>query len=79
MSTNPPSSEDALSPKSSPSQRETLPQAENPECQPPLHTIDPTHQLLSIHHSLFEEEEDEENCRNRIAERSGELIAAGEC
>lgn len=79
LSPNPPSSEDALSPKSSPSQRDPVPQAENTECQPPSLTIPPTHQLLSIHHTLFEEEEDEEHRRNRLAERPGELIAAGEC
>lgn len=79
LSPNPPSSEDALSPKSSPSQRDPLPQAENTECQPPSLTIAPAHQLLSIHHTLFEEEEDEENRRNRLSERPGELIVAGEC
>uniref|UniRef100_A0A3B3WV28 Pannexin n=1 Tax=Poecilia mexicana TaxID=48701 RepID=A0A3B3WV28_9TELE len=77
VSPNPPSSEDALSPKSSPAQIELLPPAENPE--PPLLTKAPTHQLLSIHHTLFEEEEDAENRRGRLEERPGELIAAGEC
>lgn len=79
VSPNPPSSEDTLSPKSSPAPREPLTQAENPECQPPPLTRAPTHQLLSMHHTLFEEEEDEENRRDRLAERPGELIAAGEC
>lgn len=79
VSPNPPSSEDALSPKPSPPPREPLSQAENPEPQPPLLTRAPTHQLLSIHHTLFEEDEDEENRRDRLAERPGELIAAGEC
>lgn len=79
VSPNPPSSEDALSPKSSTPPRDLLAQAQNPECQPPPLTIAPTHQLLSIHHTLFEEEEDEENRSNSLAERPGELIAAGEC
>uniref|UniRef100_A0A8C9XB38 Pannexin n=4 Tax=Percidae TaxID=8165 RepID=A0A8C9XB38_SANLU len=83
VSPNPPSSEDALSPKSSPppppSPREPPTQTENPERQPPPLTRAPTHQLLSIHHTLFEEEEDEEHRRDRLAERPGELIAAGEC
>lgn len=79
VSPNPPSSEDPLSPKSSPPTREPLAQTENPECQPPPLTRAPTHQLLSIHHTLFEEEEDAENRRDRLAERPGELIAAGEC
>lgn len=79
VSPNPPSSEDPLSPKSSPPQREPLAPTENPECQPPPLTRAPTHQLLSIHHTLFEEDEDEQNRRDRLAERPGELIAAGEC
>lgn len=79
VSPNPPSSEDALSPKSSTPPRDLLAQAQNPECQPPPLTIAPTHQLLSIHHTLFEEEEDEENRRDDLAQRPGELIAAGEC
>lgn len=81
MSPNPPSSEDALSPKSSPPPIEHLAQGENPESHtpPPLLTRAPTHQLLSIHHTLFEEDEDEENRRDRLSERAGELIAAGEC
>lgn len=79
VSPNPPSSEDALSPKSSPPPVVPLAQAENPKCQSPPLTIAPAHQLLSIHHTLFEEEEDEEHRRNRLAERPGELIAAAEC
>uniref|UniRef100_A0A8D3ADS3 Pannexin n=1 Tax=Scophthalmus maximus TaxID=52904 RepID=A0A8D3ADS3_SCOMX len=79
VSPNPPSSEDPLSPKASPTPREPLIQAENPESQTPPLTRAPTHQLLSIHHTLFEEEEDEEHRRDRLAERPGELIAAGEC
>uniref|UniRef100_UPI0037E8D5A2 pannexin-2 isoform X2 n=1 Tax=Semicossyphus pulcher TaxID=241346 RepID=UPI0037E8D5A2 len=79
VSPNPPSSEDALSPKSSPPPRDPVTQTENPESQPPPLTRAPTHQLLSIHHTLFEEEEDEEHRRDRLAERPGELIAAGEC
>lgn len=78
VSPNPPSSEDPLSPKSSPP-REPPTQSENPESQPLPLPRAPTHQLLSIHHTLFEKEEDEENRRDRLAERPGELIAAGEC
>ncbi|KAM9815109.1 pannexin-2 [Syngnathus typhle] len=78
-SPNPPSSEDPLSPKPSPPLREPVTQVENLESQPPTLTRAPTHQLLSIHHTLFEEEEDEENRRDRLAGRPGELIAAGEC
>ncbi|XP_060892611.1 pannexin-2 [Labrus mixtus] len=78
VSPNPPSSEDALSPKSSPPEP-LLQTVENPESQPPPLTIAPTHQLLSIHHTLFEEDEGEETRRDRLAERPGELIAAGEC
>ncbi|XP_029290674.1 pannexin-2 isoform X2 [Cottoperca gobio] len=95
VSPNPPSSEDPLSPKSSPPPpplpspppppppppppRDPLTQTENPECQPPPLTRAPTHQLMSIHHTLFEGEEDEEHRRDRLAERPGELITAGEC
>ncbi|CAL1595587.1 unnamed protein product [Knipowitschia caucasica] len=78
LSPNPPSSEDALSPKSSPSQRDPLPEAASIECLSPPLTIAPAHQLLGIHHNLYEEEEDEESRRRNLAERSGELIAAGE-
>ncbi|KAL4006030.1 hypothetical protein ACER0C_005743 [Sarotherodon galilaeus] len=78
VSPNPPSSEDALSPKSSPQQLGPSTQKENAESQPPPLTRAPTHQLLSMHHTLFEEEEDESG-RDRLAERPGELIAAGEC
>lgn len=78
VSPNPPSSEDALSPKSSPQQLGPSTQKENAESQPPPLTRAPTHQLLSMHRTLFEEEEDESG-RDRLAERPGELIAAGEC
>ncbi|XP_028306638.1 pannexin-2 [Gouania willdenowi] len=79
VSPNPPSSEDALSPKSSPPQSEPLLLKENPEPQPPPLTRVATHQLLGIHHTLFEEEEDEKSRRGTLAQRPGELIAAGEC
>ncbi|KAM7414209.1 hypothetical protein PAMA_019161 [Pampus argenteus] len=79
VSPNPLSSEDPLSPKPSPPPRDPLNQVENSEVQPPPLARAPTHQLLSIHHTLFEEEEDEEHRRDRLAERPGELIAAGEC
>ncbi|XP_061892132.1 pannexin-2 [Entelurus aequoreus] len=80
-SPNPPSSEDLLSPKPSPPlpPREPITEAENLGSQPPTLTKAPTHQLLSIHHTLFEEEEDEKKRRDRLAGRPGELIAAGEC
>lgn len=79
VSPNPPSSEDALSPKCSPAPEEPLTQAESLESQTSPLTRAPTHQLLSIHHTLFEQEEDKENLRDRLPERPGELIAAGEC
>ncbi|KAM3870276.1 pannexin-2 [Diretmus argenteus] len=79
VSPNPPSSEDPLSPKSSPPQNEPLIQPEKPESQPLPLTRAPTHQLLSMHHTLFEEDEEEGNRRDRLAERPGELITAGEC
>lgn len=79
VSPNPPSSEDALSPKSSPHQMELLAQTEIPASQPSLLAKAHPHQLLSIHHTLFEEEEDADNRTPRLTERPGELIAAGEC
>ncbi|XP_071756488.1 pannexin-2 [Centroberyx gerrardi] len=78
VSPNPPSSEDPLSPKPSPPISEPLTQPENPESQPLPLTIAPA-QLLSMHHTLFEKDEEEGNRRDRLAERPGELIAAGEC
>ncbi|XP_071379801.1 pannexin-2 [Centroberyx affinis] len=78
VSPNPPSSEDPLSPKPSPPTSEPLTQPENPESQPLPLTIAPA-QLLSMHHTLFEKDEEEGNRRDRLAERPGELIAAGEC
>ncbi|CAF98263.1 unnamed protein product [Tetraodon nigroviridis] len=62
-----PANKDALSPKSSTPPRDVLAQAQKPECQPPPLTIGPTHQLLSMHHTLFEEEEIEENRRDGLA------------
>ncbi|XP_004069913.1 pannexin-2 [Oryzias latipes] len=79
VSPNPPSSDDPLSPKSSPPQTEPQAQMETAASQPPPLTRAPTHQLLSIRHTLFEEEEDEESRRGRLEERAGELITAGEC
>lgn len=58
---------------------EPLTQTEIPESQPPLLAKAHPHQLLSIHHTLFEEEEGPENRTARLKERPGELIAAGEC
>ncbi|KAM9807956.1 pannexin-2 [Neosynchiropus ocellatus] len=74
VSPNPPSTEELHSPKLSPP-----PPLTQAEPHPSPLTRAPTHQLLSIHHTLFEEDEDEENRRDRLAERPGELIAAGEC
>ncbi|XP_059362672.1 pannexin-2-like [Carassius carassius] len=47
------------------------------ESQPGPFSRNPSHPMLSIHHTLYEDE-DEQNRRDRLA-RPGELIAAGEC
>ncbi|XP_052438081.1 pannexin-2 [Carassius gibelio] len=54
-----------------------LDQETEPESQPGPFSRNPSHPMLSIHHTLYEDE-DEQNRRDRLA-RPGELIAAGEC
>lgn len=56
---------------------DSLNQGTEPESQPGPFSRNPSHPLLSIHHTLFEDEE-EQNRRDRLT-RPGELIAAGEC
>ncbi|KAM6946098.1 pannexin-2 [Aplochiton taeniatus] len=77
VSPNPPSSGDPLSPKSSPLPSDS--QQEDAEVQPDPFPRAPAVQLLTMHRTLFEEDEGEAGCRDRLAERPGELIAAGEC
>ncbi|XP_030221881.1 pannexin-2 [Gadus morhua] len=80
ISPNPPSSEDALSPKPSPPLNEPFTGPMHPESQVlPSLTRAPTHQLLSMHHTLFEAGEEQGGGSDRLASRSGELITAGEC
>ena len=80
ISPNPPSSEDALSPKPSPPLNEPFTGPMHPESQVlPSLTRAPTHQLLSMHHTLFEADEEQGGGSDRLASRSGELITAGEC
>ncbi|XP_026143095.1 pannexin-2-like [Carassius auratus] len=54
-----------------------LDQETEPESQPGPFSPNPSHPMLSIHHTLYADE-DEQNRRDRLA-RPGELIAAGEC
>ncbi|XP_015207645.2 pannexin-2 [Lepisosteus oculatus] len=51
-----------------------------PEGQGPAFSRNPTHPLLNIHHTLYEEEETAlgGERRDRLGERTGELITAGE-
>ncbi|CAL8262931.1 unnamed protein product [Merluccius merluccius] len=86
-----PPSEDALSPKRSPPSEDALSPKRSPPSKPlagPMHpesqvlsplTRAPTHQLLSMRHSLFEEDEEQGSGKDRLTTRPGELIAAGEC
>ncbi len=60
-----------------PEGRRSSHQGTESESQPRPFSRNPSHPLLSIHHTLFEDEE-EQNRRDRLA-RPGELIAAGEC
>ncbi|XP_062316953.1 pannexin-2 [Osmerus eperlanus] len=76
ISPNPPSSGDPLSP--APLAKDLLPQQEAPDTKLESFTRTPAHQLLAMHHTLFEEDE-EAGRRDRLAERPGELITAGEC
>ncbi|XP_050991861.1 pannexin-2 [Labeo rohita] len=67
----------SMPPPDSPKVKDPLSQGPEPESQPGPFSRNPSHPLLSIHHTLYEEEE-EQNRRDRLA-RPGELIAAGEC
>ena len=59
---------------------EPLIQPQDPESQPAPFNRKPSHQLLAVHHTSFtEEEEVEQLVRDHLAERSAELITAGEC
>ncbi|KAG7257321.1 hypothetical protein CRUP_026033 [Coryphaenoides rupestris] len=86
ISPNPPSSEDTLSPKHSPPLNEPFVVSVHPESEalPPLTSPPsraPTHTLLSLHHTLFEDEEPGGGVGgggDRLATRPGELIAATE-
>ncbi|XP_028814518.1 pannexin-2 [Denticeps clupeoides] len=60
-----------------PSAMEPLTQNQEPETQP--FSRNPSHQLLNIHHTLYEDGDQQPNRRDMLAERPGELIAAGEC
>lgn len=67
-----------MPPPDSPKAKDPLNQGAEPESQSGPFTRNPSHPLLSIHHTLYEEDEEEQNRRDRLA-RPGELIAAGEC
>lgn len=62
----------------SPKTNEPLKPNPEPVSQPGSYSCNPSHPLLSIHHTLYEEEE-EQGHRDKLVERPGELIAAGEC
>ncbi|XP_046720189.1 pannexin-2 isoform X3 [Silurus meridionalis] len=67
-----------LPPSESPKTNEPLIANPEPMSQPASYSCNPSHPLLSIHHTLYEEEE-EQGHRDKLVERPGELIAAGEC
>uniref|UniRef100_A0A672PM99 Pannexin-2-like n=1 Tax=Sinocyclocheilus grahami TaxID=75366 RepID=A0A672PM99_SINGR len=67
----------SMPPPDFPKVEDPLNQGTEPESQPGPFSRNPSHSLLSIHHTLYEDEE-EQNRRDRLA-RPGELIAAGEC
>ncbi|XP_030646815.1 pannexin-2 [Chanos chanos] len=67
-----------LPPSGSPEAKEPLTQPLDPETEPAPFSRNPAHQLLSIRHTMYEEEEEQDQ-RDRLTERPGELIAAGEC
>ncbi len=69
--------EPSMPPPDFPKVEDPLNQGTESESQPRPFSRNPSHPLLSIHHTLFEDEE-EQNRRDRLA-RPGELIAAGEC
>ncbi|KAL4659372.1 pannexin-2 [Arapaima gigas] len=59
---------------------ESLVPPEESESQAGPFGRNPTHPLLTIHRTLYQEKEEPETHRDRLAERAtGELIAAGEC
>ncbi|XP_051953187.1 pannexin-2 [Xyrauchen texanus] len=66
-----------LPPSDSLKVKDPLNQGAEPESQPGPFSKNPSHPLLSIHHTLHEEEE-EQSKRARLT-RPGELIADGEC
>lgn len=68
-----------LLPSESPKTNEPLKANPEPVNQPTSYSCNPSHPLLSIHHTLYEEEEEEQGHRDKLVERPGELIAAGEC
>lgn len=67
----------SMPPPDFPKVEDPLNQGTEPESQPRPFSRNPSHPLLSIHHTLYEDEE-EQNRRDILA-RPGELIAAGEC
>ncbi|KAL7871130.1 hypothetical protein SRHO_G00086270 [Serrasalmus rhombeus] len=69
----------SLPPPDSPQTKEPLKQNPEPESQPVSFSCNPSHPLLSIHHTLYEEEEEQQGHRDKLVERPAELIAAGEC
>ncbi|XP_053478846.1 pannexin-2 [Ictalurus furcatus] len=68
----------SLPPSESPKTNEPLIPNPEPVSQPASYSCNPSHPLLSIHHTLYEEEEEQDH-RDTLVERPGELIAAGEC
>ncbi|XP_055029495.2 pannexin-2 isoform X2 [Misgurnus anguillicaudatus] len=69
-------STNSVNPSDSPKLNNPLNHGAESEAQPKTFSRNPSHSLLDIHHSLYEEEE--QGRRDRLA-RSGELIAAGDC
>lgn len=67
-----------LPPSESPKTNEALKPIPETVSQPTSYSCNPSHPLLSIHHTLYEEEE-EQGVRDKLVERPGELITAGEC
>lgn len=68
----------SLPPPESPKTNEPLKANPEPVSQSAAYSCNPSHPLLSIHHTLYEEEE-EQGHRDKLVERPGELITAGEC
>uniref|UniRef100_A0A4W4FLN9 Pannexin n=1 Tax=Electrophorus electricus TaxID=8005 RepID=A0A4W4FLN9_ELEEL len=63
----------------SPETMEPAKQLPESESQPASYSCKVSHPLLSIHHTLYEEEEDDREHTDKLVERPGELITAGEC